>query len=1384
MLRYYLVIFLSIFVIESFAQVPYQSNSVAPGPGASAGLGTPVSLYSGTPGISVPIYSIQGAGISIPIGLSYRATGIKVQDIASWVGLGWNLNAGGGVTRVVRGLPDDHPTRGFYSTDTDHLNTTNEVFGTSPFDLEDPNNPNKPKTTFNCDDEEPNTNADALKAISQGCYDIEPDVFYIKAPGLNAEFVYDRSGTMHFRSYQSLKVEKQEDASGYIEAWIITTLDGSRYTFGKVGGKTSVQKMTRTGTIPQDLPEDCPLYDEYISTWDLLQIESPSRQETIYFDYVAEYTSFRSLSETAYKHIFVSNIPNTYTIHENTLNGTRLKSIRSTLGHQINFKVQEIGRVDLQGGHALEEIEVYYRGNKIKSLKFTYEYYQHLASDQGHEPTLPTILKLEEKSRLKLKSVQEFNPLGQSVPPYVFEYEGEGGLTPGLPARLSLSYDLWGYFNGELNTGYLSCNMARVSQAEQILYYRRAVFPETQKGILNKVTYPTGGYSEFTYEPHTYSNFGGGLLTWENKELQRHEEVVNITAGQSYQFTIPEGFGNVQACFAGNSITACVDNCFADPSDPDNMLNLYEQGNSMIETQVGTLCCDNLWITGIGTNVSLLPYVGNGLSLTLGRGESYIIHSTGVSANFKITYFTVGQTSLTNKEGGGLRIKNIKTYDNPSASPLTKHYEYTEKYTYTVEDEDGNESSVDGIRSSGRMKTHHNYRYTISLEECDGTSMPGNRSLQVISSESFGLGSNSAGNVGYNEVTVIYEDKEERGKIVYKYSNPEMSTNGETATFPFLPRGLADMHYGLLEEVSEHRWLNDGGHPDNPLYHNYQTIKKNQIFYDSTLKSSSYGVRFQSASSNDCDNCYANFKMNSYELPSWQILRTKTIESFYDKQGNVTFNETLYEYDEQYNFLTKMSTKDSEGKILETNYKYLGMLEESDITGNDALELMKERHQLGVPLSQTIYQTRLGIKEVLAHQETVFQKQNEILNNSGQEVYSAKVLPTTFKVLETQNPIPEADLTTATLLEQISYNEYDEEGNILSISEVDRNDPLDGSIKDKGLTKSYIYTQEDSYIAAEVLNAEANEIAYTSFEYPDQYAPYGSPSNPEEGNWKFPTFVESHEDVSSGFTGTGENFMIEHYPQTLRLSYDLKENPSFIGAPQTQPYLVINKHITEGGEEVYRFDLNNVDLSGEITTNILPGLYTFKLVYEGTDTPYDIHNSSASFRYTRRNYASTTPPIFTLNSEGKTGDYSVNCKLHKDVSMGTYKLSFWAKGNPSKNIIISDLLTTANISQITGTVSDSEWTYFEYHIQGNANMNIEVNPEEGVWLDELRLHPIDASMTTYTYENIRKKVSTLTDSNNHCLHYEYDDFGRLKYVKDEDGNIVKNYEYHYAGDNN
>jgi hypothetical protein len=64
-----------------------------------------VDLFSGDFNYNLPLLNVPGPNGGYPINMAYHA-GIGMEQEASWVGLGWNLNVGA-MKRSMRGLPDD-----------------------------------------------------------------------------------------------------------------------------------------------------------------------------------------------------------------------------------------------------------------------------------------------------------------------------------------------------------------------------------------------------------------------------------------------------------------------------------------------------------------------------------------------------------------------------------------------------------------------------------------------------------------------------------------------------------------------------------------------------------------------------------------------------------------------------------------------------------------------------------------------------------------------------------------------------------------------------------------------------------------------------------------------------------------------------------------------------------------------------------------------------------------------------------------------------------------------------------------------------------------------------------------------------------------------------
>ena len=74
--------------------------------GAADGIANNVDLFSGDFTYKVPLLNISGPhGERFPMVLNYRS-GVRVEQDASWIGLGWDLPIGS-ISRSVNGVPDD-----------------------------------------------------------------------------------------------------------------------------------------------------------------------------------------------------------------------------------------------------------------------------------------------------------------------------------------------------------------------------------------------------------------------------------------------------------------------------------------------------------------------------------------------------------------------------------------------------------------------------------------------------------------------------------------------------------------------------------------------------------------------------------------------------------------------------------------------------------------------------------------------------------------------------------------------------------------------------------------------------------------------------------------------------------------------------------------------------------------------------------------------------------------------------------------------------------------------------------------------------------------------------------------------------------------------------
>jgi len=114
-----------------------------------------------------------------------------------------------------------------------------------------------------------------------------------------------------------------------------------------------------------------------------------------------------------------------------------------------------------------------------------------------------------------------------------------------------------------------------------------------------------------------------------------------------------------------------------------------------------------------------------------------------------------------------------------------------------------------------------------------------------------------------------------------------------------------------------------------------------------------------------------------------------------------------------------------------------------------------------------------------------------------------------------------------------------------------------------------------------------------------------------------------------------------------------------------------------------------------------------------------------------------------------------------------YTLSFWAKS--TSGFLNADGVGAINL----GTLS--AWTYQEYTVTGLSSLNLKLTGGS-VSIDELRLYPTKASMSTGTYDLVYGPTSQ-TDNNNRVVYTQYDAWGRPQSLLDENLNIIKSYTY-------
>lgn len=220
-----------------------------------------VNLYTGKVELEYPIYTFKSGDIEIPIGLQYSSNGVKVNEISSWVGLNWSLNAGGVITRVMHSIPDEY-NGGFLTPYTNDKTIKAKGFlkvpnySTESYFCSRPSEDDRKRLV-----EYSNKSGDFYSLGGDPeIWDTEQDEFYFNFGNYSGKFVFNNNGEIDIIPKQNLIIKKIitskgniDDVTPHITGFTVITPDGTEYVFGNLNVQskedlTSVE-MTEYSTI-------------------------------------------------------------------------------------------------------------------------------------------------------------------------------------------------------------------------------------------------------------------------------------------------------------------------------------------------------------------------------------------------------------------------------------------------------------------------------------------------------------------------------------------------------------------------------------------------------------------------------------------------------------------------------------------------------------------------------------------------------------------------------------------------------------------------------------------------------------------------------------------------------------------------------------------------------------------------------------------------------------------------------------------------------------------------------------------------------------------------------------------------------------------------------
>ncbi|NER12754.1 hypothetical protein GWK08_04830 [Leptobacterium flavescens] len=704
----------------------------------------PVDYYSGQANISIPLYSRPlSGGLGLSFGLSYHTTGVRINERSGWTGTGWSLTGLGVISRTVRGVVDEEANGPGIRTGVLH----NDDFWNYA------NLTTAEKDEFNW----------KANGSSSDKYDTQLDLYQFSLLNISGRFVIIKeNGALVpklLSRAQQVKIELDYDpVTLAVNSFTITDTAGYKYIFDEI---ENVESIPVTGSVPQggtgSIPASPGALINNRSAWHLSMITTSNGEELVSFDYTPIQELYTASITRTYNDIIS---PVTAEFMANAYNTSILKPEQTVSYYTTNTDTRKLSKITFRDGVTIDFVTDNTHpetgGAILKDII--------IKDEQGQEDKRYTLSYSTIATRLWLDEVSE--KAGSLSYDHTLSYTNRSQ----LPAFDSES-DVWGYTDGYTSNSN-SC-------LDNLTFDKDAI----KTGLLNKITYPTGGSKEFVFEHNTFSFQGSQALSSDVYMANPDNytpTTLSLTLSGSNNNPPPTPtavtIGYNQDVYVNTSLQSGTQ------ADADRFRVVLTASNG-----------DEYWATLSESCIKFsVPAGSYTFGLKLIDGLTLDPYSATTLA--KLHYGVANSSPKEYLLGGGVRIKEVifRDDENPTAIQKKVSYSYTE-----ANDTNKSSGSIDG-RIGNLTKSYQitETRYLFSTSDNRETTFsPTNVTYQVISKEP-NTQLTRGSYVGYKTVS-MFEDN--LGKSVFTFTSArDFASPPETFTYPYRPAPNLEFKRGLL----------------------------------------------------------------------------------------------------------------------------------------------------------------------------------------------------------------------------------------------------------------------------------------------------------------------------------------------------------------------------------------------------------------------------------------------------------------------------------------------------------------------------------------------------------------------------------------------------------